>query len=108
MLRYRIDIFPPPTRIISVIAMLLSRIVPSISSLWQPLLVFVIRKWQCLQAELTTAILLYHPILWMCTVPFHTLDDDVVMIFVFCYLITTSILASIFIQIQPVFSKRLV
>ena len=50
MLRYRVDIFPPPTRIISVIDLPLSRIMPSISSLWQPLLIFVIRKGQCHQA----------------------------------------------------------
>ena len=52
MLRYRVDIFPPPTHIISVIDLSLSRIVPSISSLWQPLLIFVIRKGQCQQALL--------------------------------------------------------
>ena len=47
MLRYRVDIFPPPTRVILVIAMPLSRTVPSISPFWQPLLIFVIRKGKC-------------------------------------------------------------
>ena len=42
--------FPPPTHIISVIDLFLSRIMPSISSLWQPLLILVIRKGQCQRA----------------------------------------------------------
>ena len=56
-----VDIFPPATPIVSVIDMFLSRIVPSISLLWQSLLIFVIRKGQCQQAQFSTVILPYPP-----------------------------------------------
>ena len=49
---YRVDIFLPPTRIILVIDLSLSRIVASISSLWQSLLILDIGKGQCHQALL--------------------------------------------------------
>ena len=52
MLRYHVDIFPLPTRIISVIDLSLCRIMPSISPLWQPLLILAIRKGQCQPALL--------------------------------------------------------
>ena len=44
----------------------------------------------------------------MCTIPIRTLNDDVVVPLVFDPMIPKSILASVSIQIQPVFSQRLV
>jgi hypothetical protein len=45
---------------------------------------------------------------WTSTVPFRTLDDDVAMTSVFCYMITEYILIPKPIQMQPVLSQHLV
>jgi len=49
-----------------------------------------------------------HSILWTCTNPFRTFDDDVVVTFVSRYLIVKSVLTCVSIQIQPLFSQCLV
>jgi hypothetical protein len=82
------------TPIVSVIDMILSQIVPSNSSLWQPLLILVIRKGQCRKPFFSP--LSYPAIHFLDEYGFfRTLDDDVVVTSVFRSTITKSVLASV-------------